>query len=283
MWILLDDASIQTIDEFSPENIFNKDHGASYYQDEIQSTFKKYLLAGGYPLSIIDLTTRGEITQGTYFAYQQAMLGDITKLGKNEAILRELIGGILIKSAEPITWQILQQTTGIGSHNTVEDYVRTLEALFVLYLLHQVRYLGGTEISFRKRKKIYFMDPFQYHCLGGWSSGYSNYFDFAQKIVTESSSISRLLEGVMAGHLVRHFPKLAFWRNRGEIDFICVSNGKIRMFAELKYQHQITSDDKKGLKKAKGGLLLTRNHLEIDETNHIYMVPIHLFLAVLPE
>lgn len=280
---LYPEASIQTIDEFSPEDIFNKAQGASYYQDEIQNTFKKYLLAGGYPLSIIDLTTKGEITQGTYFTYQQAILGDIAKLGKNEAILRELIGGILTKNAEPITWQMVQQTTGIGSHNTVEDYIRTLEALFVLYLLHQVRYLGGTEISFRKRKKIYFMDPFQYYCLGGWSSGYSNYFDFAQKIITEPLRISRLLEGVVAGHLVRHFPKVAFWRNRGEIDFICMSNGKIRMFAELKYQPQITSDDKKSLKKVKGGLLLTKNRLDIDEINHIYMIPVHLFLVVLPE
>jgi predicted AAA+ superfamily ATPase len=280
---LYPDVSIQTIDEFSPEDIFNRAQGASYFHDEIQSTFKKYLLAGGYPLSIIDLSTKGEITQGTYFTYQQAIMGDVTKLGKNEAILRELIGGILTKSAEPITWQILQQMTGIGSHNTVEDYVKSLEALFVLHLLHQVRHLGGTEISFRKRKKIYFVDPFQYHCLGGWSSGYSNYFDFAQKIIADPLRVSRLLEGVVAGHLAGHFPKIAFWRNRGEIDFICVSNGKVRMFAELKYQSRITSDDKKGLRKTKGGLLLTKDRLKIDETNHIYMVPVDLFLSVLPE
>jgi len=275
--------SIQPVKQISPEDIFNKAETASYYQNEIQDAFKKYLLSGGYPLSIIDLAKKGEITQGTFFTYQQAMLGDMTRAGKNEAVLRELIGGILTKNAEPITWQILQQTTGIGSHNTVEDYVRTLEALFVLSLLHQVRYLGGSEISFRKRKKIYFTDPFQYHCLCAWSSGYGNYFDFADKTVTDPLRISRLLEGVVAAHLMRHFSKLAFWRNRTEIDFICMGNGKTEMFAELKYQTRITSDDKRGLKKTKGGLLLTRDHLQIDQTNHIYMVPVHLFLAVLPE
>jgi len=276
-------ASIQTIDDFSPEDIFDKAQAASYFQEEILKTFRQYLLCGGYPLSIIDLVKTEENTQGTYYTYQQAMLGDVTKLGKSEAILRELTAGVLTKSAEPVTWQILQQMTGIGSHNTVEEYIRTLEALFVFNLLHQVRYLGGTEISFRKRRKIYFIDPFQYHCMGGWSSGYSNYFDFAQQIVSDPLRISRLVEGVVAGHLMRHFGWVAFWRNRGEIDFICARNGKIELYAEVKYQSQITSDDKRGLKKVKGGLLLTKDRLEIDDTNHIYMVPVDLFLAVLPE
>ena len=38
--------------------------------------------------STIDLAKKGEITQaqGTFFTYQQAMLGDMTRAGKNEAV-----------------------------------------------------------------------------------------------------------------------------------------------------------------------------------------------------
>ena len=277
------DISIRTITEFSPEDVFEKARSASYFQSEIRRSFNNYILTGGYPLSVIDLATRGEITQGTYVTYQQALLGDITKAGKHEARLRELIGAILTKDAEPITWQILQQMTSIGSHNTVEDYIRTLEALYVVAIVHQVRSLGGTEISFRKRKKLYFIDPFQCHCLGGWSAGYSTYFDFAQRTAEDPLRISRVVEGITAAHLMQYFSKVAFWRNNAEIDFICIGDATVKMFAELKYQSQITSDDKKGLKKVKGGLLLTRDHLSIDKTNHIYMVPIDLFLSVLPE
>ena len=180
---------------------------ASYFQSEIRRSFNNYILACGYPLSIIDLATRGEITQGTYVTYQQALLGDITKAGKHEARLRELIGAILAKDGEPITWQILQQMTSIGSHNTVEDYIRTLEALYVVAIVHQVRSLGGAEISFRKRKKLYFIDPFQCHCLGSWSAGYSTYFDFAQRTAEDPLRLSRVVEGITAAHLMQYCRK----------------------------------------------------------------------------
>ena len=72
---------------------------------------------------------------------------------------------IISKKLEPVDWQTISQTTSIGSHSTVQSYIEDLTYLFVLEVLYPLKFLGSRQISFIKRRKIYFIDPFIFHTL----------------------------------------------------------------------------------------------------------------------
>lgn len=80
----------------------------------------------------------------------------------------------------------------------------------------------------------------------------------------------------MGVHLVKK-GKVLFWRGKqGEIDFIFSQKP---VFLEVKYQPKIFSEELKILKKVQGGLLISKETLT--QQDNIYVVPLHLFLALL--
>ena len=81
----------------------------------------------------------------------------------------------------------------------------------------------------------------------------------------------------MGIHLINYYKNVYFWRNRLEIDFICSQLGKPKAHIEVKYQALITDEDRKGLKKAGGGILLKKESLS-QAKNNIVEIPLHLFL-----
>jgi len=82
-------------------------------------------------------------------------------------------------------------------------------------------------------------------------------------------------------HLKKIFPQSGFWRNRGEVDFIGFSKARPELYLEVKYQAQITSNNKRGLKKTGGGIILSKELLLFDEENNILLLPLSYFLALL--
>jgi len=123
---------------------------------------------GGYPLSINFYFQKLSVENSAYNTYLQAILGDLAKIGKREAFLREIASVIISKKFEPVDWATIAQNTSIGSHSTVQSYVEDLSYLFVFNVLYPVKTLRGPEISFRKRRKVYFVDPFIFHTLNSW-------------------------------------------------------------------------------------------------------------------
>jgi predicted AAA+ superfamily ATPase len=253
---------------------------ASYYEEEIGQAFEEYLLCGGFPLSILGLRKGGEIEPSIYHTYLQALLGDMTKAGKTESYLREIAQAILQKRHEPVDWLMLSQESGIGSHHTAKDYVETLEAFFVLRVVHALRSLGGEEISFRKRKKIYISDPLVYSLLSAWIRGEIEPYKEALRMTEDTHYKSRLVENIVGIHLSQAFANIAYWRNRGEIDFIGLGGRRVPKYYEVKYQEKIVSGDKKQLKKVNGSVIISKKTLAYDEKNEIATVPAHLFLTV---
>jgi len=57
-------------------------------------------------------------------------------------------------------------------------------------------------------------------------------------------------------------------------------NKRAELYLEIKYQSKIVSEDKKSLKKVKGGLLLSRDILHFDKENNILIIPLAYFLAL---
>jgi len=266
----------------SLQDVYRTAHEISLYGDKIKDAFDIYLLTGGYPLPMICFHQKQEIEESIFYTYLQVILGDLAKIGKREMYARELVHSLISKWFEPVNWDIISQLTTIGSHNTVAEYIETLELMYVLKVIYQVRNLGGRELSFRKRKKVYFCDPFTYHTLRAWSMGAGESYRSAALLLKDTERQAKIVEGIVGTHLSSVFPTVAFWRDRGEIDFICLKERKPEIYIEVKYQPQIASDDKRSLKKVAGGLILSRDHMGQDMKNNIAIVPVPYFLASLP-
>ncbi len=266
-------------EHFNQELVYKNAEKLSYFNSELQSFLEKYVKTGGLPLSIVDFLKNEEdkISPEPYYVYLQATLGDILKSGKNERYLREILYSILAKRFEPLDAHLISKETSIGSHNTVSSYLEVLEGLYITKTIYQVRNLDSSLLSFKKRKKIYFIDPLIFHTLRAWVNGAPNAFDFCSEFLKDPSSKARLNENIVGIHFINYYKNVSFWRNRSEIDFICSYLGKPEAYIEVKYQALITDEDRKGLKKAGGGILLTKESLSQGK-NNIVEIPLHLFL-----
>ncbi len=261
--------------EIVPEAIYEAAEKLSYFSRELKNLMGKYLLAGGFPLSINELLEKGEISPGPYTTYLQAILADLARAGKRETYFKEIVYIIVQKKLEPLDSALIARETSIGSHNTVSSYIETLEGLFLLDIVYSARNMRDPRPSFRKRRKFYFKDPFLFHLMAAWAEGDQNYFSFSRKLL-ESEMAARLVESTVGVHLKRR-GNVYHWRGReGEIDFLF---GKKPVFIEVKYQPRIFSDDLKVLRKAGGGLLVSKETLEVRD--NIRIVPLHLFLPLI--
>jgi len=272
---------LPSLSSFRNEEVYSLVEEVSFYGKEIQEAFDVYLLVGGYPLSINLYFQKSFVENSAYYTYLQAILGDLAKIGKRETFFREITSAIISKRFESIDWQMIARESSVGSHSTVCSYIEDLTYLFVFDILYPLKFLGGAQISFRKRRKVYFVDPFIFHTLNSWCAGSSQAFDYACRWLENPDNKAKLAENIVVSHLKRRFSLNGFWRNRGEIDFIGFEDGKEKLRLEIKYQSKIVSEDKKSLKKAGGGILLSKDILSVDRENNILIVPLAYFLAIL--
>lgn len=277
----LEKKKIPTLNSFKKGEIYNLATEISFYEKEIKDAFETYLLVGGYPLCINLYLQKSAIEDYAYHTYLQTILGDLAKIGKKETFFREVTSAVISKKFEPLHWQGISQSTSIGSHSTVRSYIEDLASLFVFDILYPFRFLGGRRISFRKRRKIYFVDPFIFHTLNSWCTGSLQPFDYSLRWLKSPENRAKLVENVVISHLKRLFTRSGFWRNRGEVDFIGFSEETPELYLEVKYQNQITSHDKRGLKKTGGGFILSKDIFSFDEKNDILTLPVSYFLALL--
>ena len=244
-----------------------------------------YLLTGGFPLSINAYLRDRTVPPEVYHTYQTAILGDLLRVRKRETFAREILQVLLQKRFEPVDWSGLAQETGIGSHVTAREYVETLEALFLLRVVPAVRSLGSPQISLRKRRKIYFLDPFLLAASLAWVEGDVRPFSRFQAYLADPLSRAKVLEGVVGNALAASLGPVRYWRNQGEVDFIVVQGNRILGYVEVKDQARIRTADLRSLRKAGGGILLSRNTLELNRhpSGTVAVVPIPYFLAALAQ
>lgn len=136
------------------------------YQKELNSQLSNYMITGGIPLAVDEFLKTGRIQEGTYDIYLQAMTGDLKRAKKDDSYMDQIMPNIIKNIGNPVSWQSLKDNTDIGSHHTIEDYVKTLTDMFTLSFFY--RY-NATEKrpKFDSLKKIYFQDMFFLHAING--------------------------------------------------------------------------------------------------------------------
>jgi predicted AAA+ superfamily ATPase len=269
------------------------------YLSDLNQHLKDYMLTGGIPKVVDEYVKMKRISPNTYNLYVETIKGDINDLNKNEIFFRQLIHNIIDNMGWATSWKSLQKDTDIGSHNTVSDYITTLNEMFVMIILYQY-HLEKKIAIYSRDKKIYFRDPFFLHAIHGWISK-KNSFELSLSLVRDESKQGILVEGIVADHLIRlafalsekkqsfdYIDSLFYWRyGKNEIDFVLNNGTDVEIPIEVKFQNTIDNRDLDDIINFKREskirnqypLLLTKDKFDIKQD--CLLLPASVFLSLI--
>ncbi len=230
--------------------------------DEVDSLFYKYLQCGGFPRAFYELMENGEIRDETFDIYWQWVIGDVVKLKRSQKIATGVFRGILKNYTSKFSLSSISREMEIGSHVTVREYLELLEDLFVIRNFYTFD-LNRKTVIYRKMRKVYFIDPFLYNV-------------FEKKLVGKTQRLDRLVEGVVAEHVIRFVKdplKVGFYHGRKEIDIVVPDTG-----IEVKWQKNVNHRDFPKVD-VKNKIILSQD--KVDLSGDVLIVPASLFLCVL--
>lgn len=263
------------------ENLEERIPGISVISGKLASLFSQFLLTGGFPRSINSFLKAGKVEDFVYELHRDSIIGEVTKIGKRESYLREIITWISERHGNPFDWRDISRETDIGKHDTARDYAEDLELLFLWDIFFKSQSLDRASPAFRSQKKIYFKDPFIFQALLSWSRGTLDAWRTAMDYLMIPSNKARLVESVVASHLKKKFAgEVFYWKPDHEVDFLIFRDRRLHQMIEVKYQERIRAENLRHLKKAGGGILLSKSDFNILEGN-IVVMPVHIFLACL--
>lgn len=233
-----------------------------FYFNEIENLFNLYIQCGGFPKSMYELLENGKIREETYEIYWKWLIADIAKIDRSERITTSVLLGVLKNYGTRFSLNSIAKEMEIGSHVTVREYLEILENLFVLRNLFPIDIKKGAE-AFRRMRKVYFIDPFLFHVFKRHVLG--------AKVKNED--YPKIIEGIVAEHLVRRFGKIYYFHQKKEVDFYLHNTG-----IEVKWQDKV---DKKDFPRVeiKNKILLSKSEYEVYE--NMIIVPVSLVLLVI--
>jgi uncharacterized protein len=244
-----------------------------FSRKELDAHLDDYLMTGGFPSAVNQYHTNRKIDESLYNVYLTSIIGDLQKYRMNDEYLKQVSKAILNVYTTRISWNALTEHTGIGSRNTVEEYVRTLEELFVGGVVYRWRMEKG-RMDPKSNKKVYIHDPFLFHTLRAWSHTIGPYFQTAKPFLFTPEGMANLIESVVYDHLCRlaydlrprdlFDPKdvVGFFRDKKhrEVDFILIHENK-KYPIEVKYRNKITANSYANFAPFGPGTLISKQHL----------------------
>jgi len=268
------------LNDYTPKEIKEVVLEASLHSDQIFSLFEHYIRCGGFPISAAEELEKGRVPLYVFDIYRDAVIGDLTRMGRKENLFRDLLIWIFNRRENPFDWSTASRESGIGKHDTVRDYVEDAEYAFVWDIFYKAKGLRTPIRAIRSPRRIYFKDPFIFHALRGWSLGYGDPWSATLNYVMDPFNMGFLVENIVASHLRRVFPLTFYWRNGREIDFLAFRGGQRVLAVEVKYQGRITPENGRYLlKQVGGGIVLSRDTLDL-KSDTLLIIPTALFLGV---
>jgi uncharacterized protein len=230
-----------------------------------------YLITGGFPRVINEYHQNQFINDDIFIMYRAWITSEIAKADRKEYIAKSILERCIISLGSDISYNAFAQDSGIGSHNTVYDYI---DFFLNCYILSQIYHfdLQQKKINYRKNKKIYFNDPFIYAVIEAWLTGKPRQnFDY----LNSSEKKSQLIENLCFLKLEKIFTDVFFYKENQEIDFVTDAG-----LFEVKYQNKIISQDYKSLLNhdAYSKLLISKDLFK--KTDELLIVPVELFLLL---
>ncbi len=226
-------------------------------QKDLESSFKKYLIHGGYLTAINDLAMQGMIMPATLVTYSDWVRGDMMKRGKQESYLREIIQSIIKCYSSQVTWTTIANNLSIDHPKTVIDYLSLLESMDTI-LIQPALIEHKLTAAPKKARKISFRDPFIFHALRAWVEPTQDiYKNQILKTIEDPKLCSLLVEACVANTYARYYPTY-YIKGDGEVDIAYVDQGTFWP-VEVKWANHLRSAELKQISKYKNGLILTKN------------------------
>lgn len=267
-------------------------HSIAPFKRELEYLFNIYLKCGGYPFVVNDYLSQKLETDSFSINTKLSetlirdIIGDLTKLGKQETIIRQILREIIEKYGSRYSFSKLASDVGI-THVTTIDYLEALEESFILTILYAFDF-NKKEIKFKGDKKIFFQDPFVLHSVKSFLTG-RDVNEITEETLQNEESVGKLVESVVSSHLtmnqeipIMREPRTFLWfyyNTRGkEIDNL-IKIGDTYLAIEVKYQRAATSRDIWKIPQAKEYAILTKEDLKIN--GKVLLTPVDMLLVLL--
>ncbi|MBE0433156.1 ATP-binding protein [candidate division WOR-3 bacterium] len=237
----------------------------------ISNYYDQYLLTGGFLSAINNFTEKERIDKFIYRTYQEWVIGNILKRNKDESFLKDIITVLSTRLATQLSGHAIAAQTEIQHHATVQDYLKILQDMDVLFIQPALRE-DKLSPAPKKAKKIHFSDPFIAQALIAWAKRIDDPWEFADKcIVHDNPPKAQIIEGCISTLIRRKYPTF-YIKAESEVDNAVVF-GRTFLPIEVKWSEHLRKNDLKQILKYKKGIIGYRG-MQIGQYEHLLVLPI---------
>ena len=255
---------------------------------ELDGLFDEYLLTGGIMFAVTSFVKERQIPQTIYELYIRQLMGDISRVGREERTAKQIIASIVSRIGSRSSWLNIAKENGIPSSPTVAQYINILQSMFILDVFHRID--DRLQPAEAAEKKIHIINPFIFHALRAWSlNPAGDSFKAAVDFLGSTENKSKLVESVVGDHLARaafNFKpsdlydvssNVFYWRTKKghEIDYILKRGDKAYAF-DVTYQNQLAAHDYIALRRFGIGCMVSKSQFVVSQ--NIVTVPVSIFL-----
>lgn len=283
-----------TIDlSLDAEKVRNSIHKLFPFKKELGNLFGIYLVTGGMP-GVINHYFSNRYLKGKEIIESQIseifirdILGDLSRLQKQETIARQILKAIVERYSSRYTFTKLSREIE-RTHVTTIDYLEFLEESFISFILYAYDF-NKKEAKWKGDKKVYYFDPMIFHSVKSFLTGEEIWNTITATLHNEEIQ-SKIVEGIVVSHLLKHreIPflkpsKTFLWnyydKSGKEVDAIFKENGTYSGI-EVKYRTALKELKIKELSALTKFIILSKE--DIGGKVRTVIVPVDIFLALLP-
>lgn len=216
-----------------------REYLAHFDQDPGVESFQGYFQMGGMP-ECLNTSNKDVLLN----LYNDLIYRDIVvRHGlRNPAVVKNLGVYLATNIGKEFSYFNLSKTFELGSSNTIASYISYFEDAYLFFTVPRFTYSLKNQL--RNPKKIYGIDT-------GLVSLLSMSF---------SKDRGRLLENMVFLHFRRMGKEIAYYRNKGECDFILSERSRVEMAVQVCYD--LNADN---MNRELNGLVEAMNELDISE------------------
>ncbi|RQP10135.1 MAG: ATP-binding protein [Parapedobacter sp.] len=237
-------------------------------QEASPESAAEYLQVGGFPEYV-----KQRVDDILNYVLEDILIRDIAvRHGIRDVDSLQRLALYLISNVgKLITANRLKSLIGVGSTNTITEYLSYLEDSYLLYFIPKFDYSQRKQLV--NPKKVYAVD-----------TGLVNV-----NSASFTDDNGRLLENMVYLHLRRHYKDIFYFSAKGECDFIALNKGNMQVAIQVCYQLNADNLDRElngmiealDFFKRSEGLLIThaqRDYFEKDG-KRITVLPVHEYLT----
>lgn len=260
--------------------IYGKSAELMPFLEELNSLLMKYMLTGGFLRAIIDYASLGRVREDTYEIYAKFIFSELFSINKEERIVKQILRVLLNKFGSRMSLHSVAKEIELSAHSTVFKYIEALESLFILTQFYFYN-IYEKKLSFRKEKKIHFLDSLLIWSLFKELFGI-NGFENGKEQIKNNEFAGKLVEGIVAEHILRMKSPIKrdsignvwyYYSKKGEVDLVLHEAG-----IEVKWQNNIEEKDFVFDVFRNSFILSKKDFRKMGDVN---VLPVSVFLALL--